>query len=49
MKLTSSAVLLVLLVAAGCGGEDNSFTRDYNQHLANIELAQRNGVLDSAR
>ncbi|MCV7173543.1 MULTISPECIES: endolytic transglycosylase MltG [Mycolicibacterium] len=25
------------------------FTRDYNQHLANIELAQRNGVLDSAR
>ncbi len=25
------------------------FTRDYNEHLANIELAQRNGVLDSAR
>ena len=25
------------------------FTRDYEQHLANIELAQRNGVLDSAR
>jgi UPF0755 protein len=25
------------------------FTRDYNQHLANIELARRNGVLDSAR
>lgn len=25
------------------------FTRDYNQHLANIELAQHNGVLDSAR
>jgi UPF0755 protein len=25
------------------------FTRDYQQHLANIELAQRNGVLDSAR
>lgn len=25
------------------------FTRDYNQHLANIELAQNNGVLDSAR
>lgn len=25
------------------------FTRDYQQHLANIELAKSNGVLDSAR
>jgi UPF0755 protein len=25
------------------------FTRDYPQHLANIELAMRNGVLDSSR
>jgi UPF0755 protein len=25
------------------------FTRDYKQHLANIELAKHNGVLDSAR
>jgi UPF0755 protein len=25
------------------------FTRDYGQHLSNIELAKRNGVLDSAR
>ncbi|WP_137147587.1 endolytic transglycosylase MltG [Mycolicibacterium sp. CR10] len=25
------------------------FTREYEQHLANIELAKRNGVLDSAR
>ena len=25
------------------------FTRDYEQHLANIEIARRNGVLDSAR
>ncbi|MCB0935952.1 MAG: aminodeoxychorismate lyase, partial [Mycobacterium sp.] len=25
------------------------FTKDYPQHLANIELARRNGVLDSAR
>ena len=25
------------------------FTRDYQQHLANVELARRNGVLDSAR
>jgi hypothetical protein len=31
MKLTSSAVVLVLLVAAGCGGSDNSFTDDYNE------------------
>ena len=25
------------------------FTRDYQQHLANIELAKRNGILDSSR
>jgi UPF0755 protein len=25
------------------------FTRDYQQHLANIELARRNGILDSTR
>ncbi len=25
------------------------FTREYEQHLANIQVAQRNGVLDSAR
>ena len=25
------------------------FTREYEQHLANIEVARRNGVLDSAR
>jgi len=25
------------------------FTREYEQHLANIQIAQRNGVLDSAR
>ena len=30
MKLTSSAVALVLLVVAGCGGSDSSFTKDYN-------------------
>jgi hypothetical protein len=31
MKLTSSAVLLVLLVLAGCGGSDSSFAQDYNR------------------
>ncbi|MDH6281396.1 endolytic transglycosylase MltG [Prescottella agglutinans] len=25
------------------------FTRDYNEHLANIELAQKSGILDSGR
>jgi len=31
MKLTSSAVVLVLLAVAGCGGGDGSFTQDYNR------------------
>src|SRR5215210_864292 len=31
MKLTSPAVLLVLLVVAGCGGGNDSFTKDYNK------------------
>jgi hypothetical protein len=31
MKLTSAAVLLVLLLAAGCGGDDSSFTEGYNK------------------
>jgi hypothetical protein len=31
MKLTSSAALLVLLVAAGCASSDDSFTDDYNE------------------
>jgi hypothetical protein len=31
MKLTSSAVVLVLLLPAGCGGEENTFTEDYNE------------------
>jgi hypothetical protein len=36
MKLTSSAVALVLLVAAGCGGSDSSFTDDYNEAVRPI-------------
>ena len=31
MKLTSAAVLLVLLLPAGCGGDDSSFTEGYNK------------------
>jgi hypothetical protein len=31
MKLTSPVALLVLLVVAGCGGGNDSFTDDYNQ------------------
>jgi hypothetical protein len=30
MKLTSPVALLVLLVVAGCGGGNDSFTKDYN-------------------
>jgi hypothetical protein len=31
MRLTSSAVALVLLALSGCGGEDSTFTEDYNR------------------
>ena len=31
MKLTSAAVLLVLLALAGCGGSDSSFAEGYNK------------------
>ena len=31
MRLRSAAVALSLLAAAGCGGDDRSFTQDYNQ------------------
>jgi hypothetical protein len=36
MRLRSSAALLVLLWAAGCGGEDSSFTEDYNRAVRPI-------------
>ena len=31
MQLRSAAALLVLLAAAGCGGDDSTFTQDYNR------------------
>jgi uncharacterized phage infection (PIP) family protein YhgE len=31
MKLTSAAAILVLLLTAGCGGSDSSFTDGYNK------------------
>jgi hypothetical protein len=31
MKLTSAAVVLVLLLLAGCSGSDDSFTDEYNE------------------
>ena len=45
MKLTSSAVVLVLLALAGCGGSDSSFTDDYNQAVKPLsELEQGMGT-----
>lgn len=41
MKLTSSAVVLVLLVLAGCGGSDNSFTEDYNQAVKPLSTLEQ--------
>jgi hypothetical protein len=44
MRLTSSAVLLVLLALAGCGGSDSSFAEDYNQAVEPLrELGQGMG------
>jgi hypothetical protein len=36
MKVTSSAAMVVLLLAAGCGGSGNSFTDDYNEAVSPI-------------
>ena len=45
MRLGSTAGLLVLLVMLGCGGEDGSFTEDYNQAVTPIsELRGRLGT-----
>jgi hypothetical protein len=45
MKLTSSAVLLVLLALAGCGGSDSSFAEDYNKAVEPLsQLGQGMGT-----
>jgi len=45
MKLTSSALVLVLLALAGCGGSDSGFTDDYNQAVKPLsELEQGMGT-----
>jgi hypothetical protein len=31
MRLRSAAALVVLLAVAGCGGDDSTFTQDYNR------------------
>jgi len=49
MKLTSSAVLLVLLALLGCGGEDSSFPEDYNKAVRPLsELKQGLGTKPAA-
>lgn len=42
MRLTSSAALLVLLLMPGCGGDDVSFTEDYNQAVTPISELRGN-------
>jgi flagellar basal body rod protein FlgB len=45
MKLTSSAAILVLLLAVGCGGSGSSFTDDYNEAVRPLSrLEQRMGT-----
>jgi hypothetical protein len=45
MRLSSSAVLLVLLLAMGCGGAEPSFTEDYNEAVTPIsELGHNLGT-----
>ena len=46
MKLTSPVALLVLLVAAGCGGGNDSFTEDYNKAVE--PLAELNREVGSS-
>ena len=41
MRLTSSALVLVLLALAGCGGSDSGFTDDYNQAVKPLTQLER--------
>ena len=41
MKLSSSAALLVLLAVAGCGGDESSFTEDYNKAVEPLAELRR--------
>jgi hypothetical protein len=42
MKLTSPVALVVLLVVAGCGGSDDSFTEDYNKAVEPLSELKTN-------
>jgi hypothetical protein len=42
MKLTSPVALLVLLVVAGCGGGNDSFTEDYNKAVKPLSELKSN-------
>jgi hypothetical protein len=49
MRLTSSAIVLVLLALAGCGGSDSSFTSDYNKAVEPLsELGEGLGTKPAA-
>ena len=38
MQLRSAAALLVLLAMAGCGGDENTFSQDYNRAVRPLSL-----------
>ena len=46
MRLTSPALVVVLLVAGGCGGGNDSFTEDYNRAVR--PLSELRGDLGTA-
>jgi hypothetical protein len=48
MKLTSPVALLVLLVVAGCGGGNDSFTEDYNDAVKPLSQLQTTGGTSAA-
>jgi hypothetical protein len=49
MRLRSAAVLLSLLAGAGCGGDDSTFTQDYNRAVRPLStLGQHIGTKPSS-